>query len=368
MSDGNAPRRRPRPPPVGLHGVRRKRRWMAYVPLALVGAIVLVLLRFLGVVVRWFLPAGAEVVVPKFVGMPYAQADAAAVGEHIGLRVVARRPDYHVERDLILGQLPAAGQHVREGRTVEVIVSDGIPSVKVPNVSEVPLREATIALQNARLEVGKVADIADAGVPEGTVIASHPEVFSIVPAGSKVDLSVAKGRRVVRLPDFTGLPLWLARRAARDLGIRFDVPKFLPIVAGAKPSGTVIAQKPQAGQTLTPKQNVALQVSGGAPPTPEPLPSDLAQGVINTSPQPATSPTSALPSPNAVRGMRVVVTLPAYRTTRRVRIELLDATGARTLYERKTTGGVTLSFDVVISGTATVETYADDALVSATPL
>ena len=66
--------------------------------------------------------------------------------------------------------------------------------------------------------------------------------------------------------------------------------------------------------------------------------------------------------------MRVSVALPSSPTPAHIRVVLLDATGSRTLYDQRTTGGFTLSFDVTVTGAATIDTYVDDALVNSTAL
>ncbi|MBC5825343.1 MAG: PASTA domain-containing protein [Candidatus Eremiobacteraeota bacterium] len=350
----------------GALALRPRRHFSHYIPVGLFSLLILALLLVAIAVARWFWPAGPAVVVPRFVGMSYDQADALATAHRLSLKVISRRADYQVPKDEVLGQLPAAGEHVREGRTVDLIVSDGVPSEKVPNVGDVPLREATIALQNARLKVGKVAYLTDPTAVDGTVLTSSPDALAVVPAGTKVDLVIARGGAGARIPDFSGLPLSLAQAAAKGLNLDIKTPPtYQPIAPGSKPYGIVVSQKPSPGQTSQPKHPIELTLSGGAPPTPQP---SIATLTPPPSAAPTAAPTSALPAPNAKRSLHVVVSLPSYPTAKRLRIALLDADGARTLYNAITKGGLTLSFDVVVAGSATIETYADNYLVNATPL
>ncbi|MDQ2816971.1 MAG: PASTA domain-containing protein [Candidatus Eremiobacteraeota bacterium] len=367
MSDDAGARRRRRPVSAVML-LPRRRHWSEYIPLALFALLLLALAVLAASLLRWVLPAGPGVVVPKFTGLSYAAADELASRHHLALRVISRRTDYRIPKDEVLGQLPTDGEHVREGRTVDLIVSDGVPAEKVPNVGDVPLREALIALQNARLKLGKVAYLTDPTAVDGTVISSSPDALSEVPAGSPIDLVIAKGRPDVRVPDFSGLPLSVAQAAAKELRLEVKPsPTYLPIAPSAKPYGFVVSQKPSPGQTIAPKQNIELTLSGGAPPTPQPsLMPQTPQPEASAAPTPTA--TSVLAAPNAKRSLHVVVTLPAYPAPKRLRIALLDADGARTLYNRLTKGGISLTFDVVVAGSATVETYANDYLINATPL
>lgn len=320
-------------------------------------------------------PAGAPVTVPKLIGLQYSAAQSLAADSRVTLHIVARRPDFKAPKDRILGQLPAAGEEVREGRSVDVIVSDGVPTVKVPNVGAMSLRDATVALENAHLFPGDVQSKRQEDVTAGTVLDQQPDAFTSLPAGSRVDLVVASGRPQKYAPNFVGASASFALAAAKDAGITLDKITQLAIAPGAKPKGTVVAQDPSAGSPLLPNQRISLQVSGGAPPTPVPLdfspavdtsPVAVPSGSPEGSPQPAAS--GALPAPQGARGMRVSVALPGSPTPAHIRVVLLDATGARTLYDQHTTGGFTLSFDVTVTGSATIDTYVDDALVNSTAL
>lgn len=321
-------------------------------------------------------PAGAPVTVPSLIGMQLPAAQDLAAKSRVSLHVIAHRPDFKAPKDRVLGQLPAAGEHVREGRSVDVIVSDGVPTVKVPNVGAMSIRDATVALENAHLFPGDVQSRQQNDVTAGTVLDQRPDAFTSLPAGSRVDLVVAKGRPLRYAPDFLGASVGFALAAAKDAGIVLDRVTELALAPGAKPKGTVVAQDPSAGTPLLPNQRISLQVSGGAPPTPVPIDTGPVAEPGSTngpgaaadqgSPRPTTS--GVLPTPQGARGMRVSVALPGSSAPARIRVVLLDATGSRTLYDQRTTGGFTLSFDVTVTGAATIDTYVDDALVNSTAL
>ncbi|HKW44699.1 MAG TPA: PASTA domain-containing protein [Candidatus Eremiobacteraceae bacterium] len=317
-------------------------------------------------------PAGAPVTVPALIGLQFQAAQNLAAKSRVSLHIVARRTDFKAPKDRILGQLPAAGEQVREGRSVDVIVSDGVPTVKVPNVGAMSLRDATVALENAHLFPGTIGSRLQNDVTAGTVLDQKPDAFASLPAGSHVDLVVARGRPQRYAPNFVGASAAFASAAAKDAGIALDKITELPIAVGAKPKGTVVAQDPSAGSPLLPNQRISLQLSGGAPPTPVPIATSSPFG-----PSPSASPSAAsprpsvsgvLPSPQGARGMRVSVALPGSQAPAHIRVVLLDATGSRTLYDQRTTGGFTLSFDVTVTGAATIDTYVDDALVNSTAL
>jgi len=302
----------------------------------------------------WLAPAGSPVSVPDVVGMTFDEASSAASGAHLGINVIARRPDAKAPKDAIIGQLPYAGEQVREGRIISVIVSDGTLTAQVPNVSGMTQREAAVALENVRLDAGKVQTQRDLTVDAGTVIGQSVDPLSTVRVGTRVDLVVATGRPIKFVPTFVGLPLSVAQAAAKTRNIALTAPQFNPIAQGAPPRGIIVAQDPVPGSNLAPTDKISLTVSGGPPPAPVPSPTAIASSV--------------LPNPDAMRGLRVSVKLPSEPQPSQFRIVVQDGTGARTIYNQQTTGGFTLWFDLSVTGGATLETYVDDQLVSATPI
>ena len=336
---------------------RRPTRWTAYVLPGFILATLAIIGIFALIALSWFMPAGREVVVPSFLGKTSAEAQSLADASSLGLRVIARRPDPQAAKDVVIGQLPPAGERVRERRPIELIVSDGIETVETPNVSQLTLSEAIAAVENARLQVGAVLLKSDSTAPSGTVIGQRPDPSAAVRVGATVDLIVAKGTMLLYVPNFVGLPINYARTAAKTLQLSLSRITQLPIREGARPKDVVEAQDPPAGERLLPQQAIALQVSGGAPPTPVPSPS---AGMAESTP--------SLPSPTADRVIRIAVWLPLTAAKRNIRVVLEDATGSRVLYEQPTLGGFTLSFAETVRGAATVETYSDDALINATSL
>jgi len=366
VSDSHAPRRRKRPEP----GPRRRIRWPALVLPGLGLVAVIALVWIIVAAMRMLSPAGASVAVPSFVGLRYADAAGAAKKSHLSLHVVARKPDYHAPKDEIVGQLPAAGEHVREGRVIDVVLSDGEPTAKVPNVANMSVRDATVTLENAHLDVGSVSSQYDSGVPEATVLSQQPEALSQVPAGTKVDLVIAKGQPVAYAPNFVGMPIANAPAAAKEANVKLAPSVQMPIAPSAPPKGIIVAQDPPAGQQMRPNETITLQVSGGALPTPVPSPTfpSPAQSQPGQAPSAAGSQgPSPAPSPTA-RGLRVSVALPESPQPVRIRVVVVDATGSRTLFDQNSKGGTTISFDITVTGAATLETYIGDQLVNSTPL
>ena len=281
--------------------------------------------------------------------MPFDEARSLSASAHVGLRVVAHRVDFHAPKDVIIGQLPSAGEKVREGRVIDVILSDGVAMVKAPNLSNLSLRDAKVALGNAHLSLGTVKETTNLGVVAGVVLGQHPDPFTSLPAGSTVDVTVARGRPQMYAPSFVGMSLDFAKKAAGDANVALGSITDMPITPGAKPKGTVVAQDPVAGQQLTPGQKISLQISGGAPATPSPSP---LEPVLRWLPLLPRRPLQRAPSLTGrlAHDARFRRAAAVKRRARPVRVVLEDATGSRTIFDQTTNGGITLSFDVTVVG------------------
>src|ERR1700694_4022762 len=266
MNGGPQPPRRRRPRPYDT-SPRPARNVFDYLPVI---SLLIFLLAVGGVMIAvsaWLSPAGDPVAVPGFMGMQFERASKEADRAHLRLHVIARRPDFHAAKDVVVGQLPAAGEKVRSGRTIDIILSAGTPMVKTPNLSNLSLRDAQLALENGRLELGSVQEQNNTDVIAGQVLEQHPGPFSEIKAGSKVNVVVAKGRPLLYTPSFLGLSIDFVKQAAKEARIELGQIRYLAITPGAKPKGVVVQQDPPPGLVLAPKQRVALQLSGGAPAT-----------------------------------------------------------------------------------------------------
>ena len=363
-------RRRPRPQAATR---RSSRHWTDYLPWIALGAFVIAVAVVGTLLAIWLAPAGRPVTVPQFLGMTFGQAEQLASSSNIGLRVVAHRNDFHAPKDVIIGQLPSAGEKVREGRVIDVILSDGVPLVSVPNVSNMSLRDAKLTLSNGHLTLGAVSETKNLDVIAGQVLNQRPDPFTQVPAGSAVDVEVATGRPQMYAPNFIGLQVSLVKRAAVDAHVALGTLTDMPITEGAKPKGTIVGQDPAPGTALAAKQKISLQVSSGGPESPSPLPSPVllaSPGAATPSPlsSPSPSPSPVLPSPAGERRLRVSVVLPKSDAPKPVRVMLQDAAGSQTIFDQVTTGGIVLTFDLTVKGSGTIETYVDGKLVTSTPL
>jgi len=188
-------------PPVTL-ARRRPGRAQRWPWIAGGGALAVVI----GVVLMWSLShggSGALVSVPSLLGLDLDSAR--AVAEGVGLRLEKRGDLYSpaVPAGRIAIQSPPADEKLRRGSTVEVRLSLGRVTVRVPEVTEMTEAQARRQVESAGLTVGAVEEQYDESLPEGMVIASKPPAGVELSKGSTVNLVVNKKERPPEEPSGT---------------------------------------------------------------------------------------------------------------------------------------------------------------------
>jgi serine/threonine-protein kinase len=208
-----------------------------------------------------FLTRGGEVVVPSLEGLELRAALELTSRENLGLRVSGTGHDPGIPPGHIISQLPEAQSRTRKNRIIRVVVSQGTPTVLVPQVATLSLRKAELSLAQAGLGLGKVGYVYHEDTEPGQVITQTPPPGGLVPRGGKVNLLMSEGERpaVYLLPDMTGLPMDLVLDTIRGWGLRSG--KVVEVGSEELPPGTVMSMVPAPGSPVTEGQSVHLTVT-----------------------------------------------------------------------------------------------------------
>jgi eukaryotic-like serine/threonine-protein kinase len=172
---------------------------------------------------------------------------------------------------------PAAGTEVQVGSNVTVFVSSGPAPVRVPSVTGQSQSSAEAALTSAGLTVGAVIQHSSSTQSPGSVISQSPAGGASVPAGARVNLTVAQAPTEATVPNVVGKSATLAAAALGGAG-------FVPKTANATTSeeakvGVVLKQRPAGGAHARKGATVTITV-----------------GVLGTQTIPTTTPTTT-PTP-----------------------------------------------------------------------
>jgi eukaryotic-like serine/threonine-protein kinase len=186
------------------------------------------------------------------------QSAAERVLKDAGLTPAKRfKPSLTVERGAVISQDPTAGQKTAKGNSVTIVVSNGKPKTRVPDIVGSDLADAISALTLAHLKY-KVYEI-NSPTQANTVTAIKPGEGAVVLWNTEVRVNVSKGPKPVLVPSVVGQPYENALSALQ--GMDFAVKR--QNVDSDEPKDTVVGSDPQAGSAVAPGSTVTLSVSKG---------------------------------------------------------------------------------------------------------
>jgi serine/threonine-protein kinase len=227
------------------------------------GAVLLVLVGLLFLVTRVYSSDGdeaakdtsADVTVPRVIGMPQADAQAALGQAHL-VATVQSAPDDNVAAGTVVDQSPAANASLAAGDQVVITVSAGPSSITMPDVKGRTVDEAIQALTDLGL-VPSPKQVQSDTVPEGAVIDTNPPAGSPTTRGATIEIQVSAKPSATGVPDVTGQPQDQAVAALQGAGFQVAVTEQ---PSRRRHEGEVLAQNPPPGTPLPAGSQVTIVV------------------------------------------------------------------------------------------------------------
>jgi beta-lactam-binding protein with PASTA domain len=280
-----------------------------------------------------FLTRGGEVTVPALEGIELRAALELTSRDQLGLQVKGTGYDLGTPPGHVISQDPMAGTRIKANRIVYVVVSQGTPSVFIPNLTTLTLRRAELQLVQSGLILGKIGRTHDDEAPSGSVITQSPVPGRFVPRNSTINLLLSEGPRpiVYLLPDMTGFPMETVLSRIRDWNMRSG--RIMEIIDEEVPPGTVAALIPPPGSAVIEGQSIHLTV------TKMPGPAQPAQVVLYHH------------------------TAPFGLLDRTLTLVLKTGEEERTVWEDTVGPGTSVSIPVVVSSPGVLKAYVDGVLL-----
>lgn len=185
------------------------------------GALVLLLLD--SVVMPAYTNYNEGVTVPRVSELSLEEAKQTLVNHSLRYEIAERRSNEAYPADYVIDQTPEASKIVKPDRKVYLTVNAEInPTVQVPEVVDLSLRNARIQLSNAGLKLGVVSY--ESSRFENSVLRQSIPPQTVVPKGETIDLSVSDGlgEKLVTVPDITGLRLSKAQQELKNAGLQVE--------------------------------------------------------------------------------------------------------------------------------------------------
>ena len=147
-----------------------------------------------------------DILLPNFTNLTLDKAKAKAEEVKLNLNVSEEKYDVQIEEGKIISQDPKYQPNytVKEGSTVNVVVSKGQEIVKVTKLVGKTKDEARKELKDLGLEM-EIEEVNSDDVEPGIVIEQDKQEGEEVLAGTKIKLKVSLGIEKVEVPDLAGL-------------------------------------------------------------------------------------------------------------------------------------------------------------------
>ena len=230
---------------------------------ALVAA--LLMLGLVDAVVMPHIVAVPNVKVPRLHSLDYSQASQRL--EQWGLKIAVGDSIYHERIPLgsVIDHLPEAGQRIKKGRAVTVLLSKGPRYYTTPDLQGVSLREARLQLESNQLQTGDITYVSSNEIPETAVIDQHPTAGTRLKRDSSVKLRISNGppSSMKTTPNLLALSIDSAEDTLRKYEMQLG--RVENQIDNSSPPGTIISQAPKPGTQTFRNTRIHLRVSAQHP-------------------------------------------------------------------------------------------------------
>ncbi len=271
-----------------------------------------------------------EVMVPGVVGKPLQEAREILTGKGLQVRVKDQF-NSTVREGLVIAQDHGPNDPpVKINRVITLTVSKGADLRTVPNLVKLSIIDARTKVLEAGFELEEPpSEVASSEIEKGFVVSQQPAAYAKEPRGSKVSVTVSKGREVAdkKVPDLKGLSFDQAGSKLAELKLELDRDVVYQTSAEYL-KGQILSQFPGAGEMAVEGSVVKVTVSSGPG--------------------------------SAARDARVSIQVPNDGKVHVVKIVVTDVRGTSHEYVRSHNPGDRVVEDVRYWGKAVIAVYIDD--------
>lgn len=194
-----------------------------FIQLAIALVIVFLLLGITMFGIRQYTNHGETFPVPNLQGMTIEQAEQVLSQQNLAYEITDSAYMSTAEPGSVLGQLPAAGHQVKEGRTVFLNICATAPEqIQMPKLTDISFRQAVNIMQTVGLSVGHVEYVPSEFpnlVLEQKLNDEAIDAGMLVNKGSNISLVIGKARTGEKtvVPNLTGVSLTQAKSELASL-------------------------------------------------------------------------------------------------------------------------------------------------------
>lgn len=231
------------------------KRLLTYTVLILIFFIVGIMLANF-IIMPSFVRGAKEVSVPNVCALPLDSAIAVLKKNKLQGVVVERRYDKIIDEGKVIIQEPLPGVKVKRGRFINLSISLGPETVKIPFLIGLDLEKGRMIFDKLGLIIEEIDSAYSDSIDRGKIIRTYPDVDSEIVKGGSIRILYSRGI-LLKMPSLVGLTLTQARDTLAKLNL---VIREIKEVEGSVAKNTVMVQHPEPDKLMNPGDSVNLIV------------------------------------------------------------------------------------------------------------
>jgi serine/threonine-protein kinase len=231
------------------------KKFLTYTVLILIFFIVGILLANF-IIMPSFVRSGKEMNVPNVCALSLDSAIAVLKKDKLQGVVVERRYDKIIDEGKVIIQEPLPGVKVKRGRIINLSVSLGPETIKIPFLSGLDLEKGRMIIEKLGLIIDELDSAFSDSVSRGKIIRTNPDYDSEIVKGGSIRILFSRGI-LLKMPNLIGLSLPQAKDTLAKLNL---VIRGIQEVGGSAAKNTVMVQDPEPEKVLNPGDSVNLIV------------------------------------------------------------------------------------------------------------
>jgi beta-lactam-binding protein with PASTA domain len=179
---------------------------------------------------------------------------------HLGVNPKLRGTQYdeNIPKYGVTFQDPPSGTTIKKGRDVSIYISKGKKENTIPDLRQIPLKQALLTLETKEFKPGTLSYVYSSSTSKDNIIAQYPLAFTTRASNSLCDLLISKGPEpeIQVMPNLSGMDLETAVSLVEKQQLSIS-----KIKSRSNPNliqGIVLSQIPEFGKPIFPHTPIEL--------------------------------------------------------------------------------------------------------------
>ena len=211
--------------------------------------------------VRLFTQSADEIILPELTGKNIIYVLETLANMGLNAKLFGTRYDDTIPRYCVISQDPQPGATIKKGRDIIIYISKGKKENIIPDLRQIPLKQALLLLEKNEFKKGHVSFTYSLETKKDSVIAQYPDPFCIIQKGSFCNLLVSRGSKPTGLvmPRIKGLQLEKASAIIKNNNLAIS--KIISDKDQSQDDGVILSFTPEAGSYVTRDTPITLVVN-----------------------------------------------------------------------------------------------------------